>query len=936
MSGMEDRSRIPSATYRLQFHAGFTFSDAAAIVDYLDALGISDLYASPYFQAAPGSTHGYDVADHNRLNPAVGGEQGFRDLAAALRARNMGQVLDFVPNHMGIGESLNRWWMEVLEDGMDSPYARYFDIDWNSGRAALARRILLPILGDRYGRVLERGELSLFCDNGSFFIRYFETRLPVRPASYPVILRRALPMLDGDRNAALRSVMDSFSSLSEQEDAAGGKAAAKAALAELLAGDPVVADALGRGLCSLCGEAGDARSFDAMHELLELQAYRLSCWRTAAEEINYRRFFDINTLAAIRVEVPEVFEASHQLVFELLARGDVTGLRIDHVDGLWDPREYLRRLQDRHAVLCGHPPGSLSLYLVVEKILDPTREQLPSGWEAHGTTGYEFANQMVQFLVDPAAERRMTRIHGRRTGVTADFADLAYEMKSRTALVSLNSEVAALGRMLDEISEMHRDFRDFTLNTLTLAVREVMACLPVYRTYVTGDGAVSAEDEKVVLRAISAARRRNPEVEKAVFDFLRALLLLRLPDGLTAEQRSAHVHFVMRFQQCSGPVMAKGVEDTAFYVYNRLVALNEVGGNPGMFGITAEEFHRLNAERCGHWPHTLLATSTHDTKRSEDVRMRIAALSELSVPWEQALKRWTKLNRKFLSKSGGRVAPSGSEQYLLYQTLLGAWPLEEMDDAARKSFSERIQAYMLKALKEAKINSSWTEPDEEWERAVCRFTARILENPGFLDDFVPLAGRIAQLGALNALAQLTVKCTAPGVPDFYQGTEIWDFSLVDPDNRRPVDFSRRQDLLASLAAADPRELAADWRSGRIKLYITQRLLALRRRERGFFSQADYVPVATAGALASHVIAFERTLQNRRVLVVAPRLCGIFPGFPIGDVWQNTRLEDVSDRPGMLWRNVFTGQEGVSLSLADLLGEFPVGVFLQNFPEPSRT
>lgn len=911
--------RIPSSTYRLQFHAGFTFREALEIVNYLKDLGITDIYASPYFQAAPDSTHGYDVADHNRINPAIGDQSDFRALCDKLRENDMGQILDFVPNHMGIGQSLNAWWMEVLEDGLASPYAHYFDIDWHPGKEAMEERVLLPILGDRYGRVLERGEFSLSFVNGAFSLCYFETRLPLRPRSYPRILHKVLAEFGEGRGEELRDVIGILSD-------PASKVQAKARLKEISEADPEIASAIDRTLRVLEGSPGTPESFDDLHALLEEQVYRLSYWRVAAEEINYRRFFDINTLAAIRVEIPEVFTAAHQLVFELLARGDVTGLRIDHIDGLWDPKAYLLALQECNGKLTGtdDPKG---LYLVVEKILDVTGETLPTDWPVHGTTGYEFANQVVQSLTDASSEKPFTRCYERFTGMSSDFATLVYEKKKQTMHNALGSEIAALGRMLDELSEMHRQFRDYTRNVLTNAVREVMACFPVYRTYASDEGILSAEDEKNVLRAVSAARRRNPSTEKAVFDFLRAVLLLRLPEGISEEQREAHCRFVQKFQQCSGPVMAKGLEDTSFYIYNRLAALNEVGGNPGLFGIDVKKFHDLNQARLEATPHCLLATSTHDTKRSEDVRMRMVAISELPKEWRDAVRRWSKLNRKHATKVGDAAAPSRNEEYLLYQILLGAWPLQASD---REGFVERIQHYMTKALKEAKINSSWTEPNEEWESAVSSFVQRILDENlswDFLSSFQPFAERIARLGALNSLSQTILKCTSPGVPDFYQGTEIWDFSLVDPDNRRPVNYDLRRALLRTLETSTPAELLEDWPSGRIKLAVVRTLLRLRRERADFFRRADYTPIAVTGKFRKNAIAFSRRLEDRELVVIVPRLCGNFDSFPLGEAWEDTAiLHDFSGAD--LFTQQTTSQKDGRILLSALFNSLPFAVLIK--------
>ena len=912
--------KIPSATYRLQFHGGFTFNDARGILDYLDDLGISDIYASPYFQASPTSTHGYDVADHNRINPAIGDDSDFRAYVSDLKKRGMGQVLDFVPNHMGIGESLNQWWMEVLEDGIQSPYARYFDIDWQ-GKGTFGDRILLPVLGDRYGKVLEDGEFHIVFEEGAFFLDYFDTRLPLSPVSYQLILRSALTRLQGEAVEQLRDAMVQFGT-SDQEKKVG----AKKRLSETVKAAPEIAQAIEETLRTLDGTKGEPESFNALHDVLEKQNYRLGYWRVAAEEINYRRFFDINTLAAIRIEIPEVFEAAHVLVFELLKRGEVTGLRIDHIDGLWDPKQYLTRLQSRFSEITGARDQSQGLYLLVEKILDLTKERLATDWPCHGTTGYEFANQIVQVLTDESAKKKISGIYERFTDNHQSFADLVYEKKKLTMQIALGSEVAALGRLLDEISEMHRHYRDLTQNMLTFAVREVIACFPVYRTYVTSDDSMSPEDEKVVLRAILAARRRNPAIEKSVFDFLRNLLLLRLPETLSDEQREKHIRFVMKFQQCSGPVMAKGLEDTSFYIYNRLVALNEVGGNPGQFGISIEEFHRLNAERAASHPHSMLATSTHDTKRSEDVRMRIASLSEMPDQWKKALQTWSKLNKKHRALVEDAMAPSRNEEYLIYQTLLGTWPLQPFSDEERVVYRERIQQYMLKALKEAKLNSSWTEANEPWENAVAAFIEKVLDptvSSAFLVSLEEFAAKVSEAGAINSLAEVILKCTSPGVPDIYQGTEIWDLSLVDPDNRRAVDYPQRRQMLRELESADVVELLADWKSGRIKLLLLQKLLRFRREHMDLFS-ASYEPVAVSGLHAERVIAFERKGAAGRLLVLVPRASSILGFAPVGAVWDDTRLSiDVEG----VWTDVLAGEDvrDLSAQVASLLARLPFAV-----------
>ncbi len=918
--------RIPSATYRLQFHAGFTVRDALEILDYLNDLGITDVYSSPYFQASPTSTHGYDVADHNRLNPAVGDASDFHAFSQGLKARSMGQVLDFVPNHMGIGESLNAWWLETLEDGIASPYARYFDIDWQSGKEALNDRVLLPILGDRYGKVLENDEFHLTFQDGAFVLHYYETRLPINPRTYPLILRAALSRLEGEDLDLMREVIAMFGALGRGNSEPDAKQLAKRRLSEI-ATRPNIRQAIDEAVKSFAGTKGEPASYDALHDLLEGQYYRLSYWRVAAEEINYRRFFDINTLAAIRIEIPEVFEAAHQLVFELLAKGAVTGLRIDHIDGLWNPREYVQRLQDRVRKM-SETGTDKPLYLVVEKILEVAREELPPDWPVYGTTGYEFANQAVQVLVNTRNQKAFDRLYSRFIDEDLIYTDLVYAKKKLTMDILLRSEVSALGRRLNELSELHRDFRDLTQNTLTSAVEEVIACFPVYRTYTSEDGVVSALDEKVILRAIVAARRRNPSIEKAVFDFLRGVLLLKLPERLTEEQRKAHVDFVMRFQQCSGPVMAKGLEDTTFYIYNRLVALNEVGGNPGMFGISVEEFHRMNQERAAHWPHCMLATSTHDTKRSEDARMRLVALSEIPEDWNAAIRAWSRMNRKQRTKIDDLVAPSPNEEYLLYQALVGIWPAGEFDDSQREGMVSRVQEYMTKALKEAKVNSSWTEPNAAWEETVMQFISAILD-PGksqeFLASFSAFTNRLARLGAWNSLTQTILKCTSPGVPDFYQGTELMDLSLVDPDNRRPVDYTLRRKLLDEVSREHPTNLLSQVEDGRMKLFAIRSLLRFRRDHQSLFAEGDYQPLEVEGPLRERVIAYRRTHKDGEMIICVPRFFSSLGDVPWGEIWTGNVLSGVSSGT---WRNLLTGAElevSDRLDLASVFSDLPAAV-----------
>lgn len=938
------RSPIPSATYRLQFNKHFTFRQARELVPYLRDLGISHVYASPFFRAGPGSLHGYDIGDHNELNPEIGSRADYDELVEALHEHGLGQIVDFVPNHMGIGSPVNTWWTDVLENGPSSEFAPHFDIDWQPLKSDLNNRVLLPILGDQYGRVLERGEFKLEFESGAFFLRYFDTRLPIAPRTYTLILLPVLARLttmgvSEDFQAEFQSVITALEHLPPRTETDPEKIAERLREKEIIKRRlmrrcdecPELIEAIHKTLREIEGRPGDARSFDAFDELLTAQAYRLSFWRVAAEEINYRRFFDINELAAIRVELPEVFEATHRLLLELIASGSLDGVRIDHVDGLWNPAEYLAQLQSRAAQLLPGKEDGLPLYLVVEKIL-LGEERLRPDWPVHGTTGYEFANQAIRLLVDPAAEKPLTETYAKFIGGATSFHEIAYHRKQLVMRLALASEINVLAFMLDRLSERNRWYRDFTLNALTTAVREVIACFPVYRTYVTPEQDPSAEDILAVRRAVRLAERRNPGIERSMFDFLGEILLKKFPENIDEQTRAEHMHFVMKFQQCTGPIMAKGVEDTSFYIYNRLVALNEVGGEPHHFAISPEKFFNECVARQREHPHCMLATSTHDTKRSEDVRARIAALSELPAEWRKALRRWQTINRRHKREIEGELAPDANEEYFVYQTLLGSWPLEPMDKAARASYLGRIQEYLIKAIKEAKVNSSWVQPNEEWENAVRDFVAKLLRVGAnrFLDNFKLLAERVAQLGMINSLAQMVLKAAVPGMPDFYQGTELWDFSLVDPDNRRQVDYAARRQALASLAHTEPSALLNEWRDGRIKLHVTHQLLNFRRCHPALFMQGSFSPVIATGAHGESCVAFVRRHEGSALLVIVPRLSGRVGSPPVGDAWRDTAFEWPAEFLGKEVCELFSGVNlvisGSSCALADALRVLPVAAY----------
>ena len=1012
---MSDAVRVPGATYRFQFNHTFTFKDALRLVPYLDDLGITDLYASPFLKAGPDSLHGYDVSNHNEINPAIGSEADLTELASALRERGMSQLLDVVPNHMGVGSNLNAWWNDVLESGPISTYAPYFDVDWAPLQAELRNKVLLPILGDQYGRVLENGELRVTFRDGAFFLEYYEHILPISPASYATILSGPCDRMTRIRPAdnhglvELQSILTAISYLPTHHEVSPEgiaehnreKEVVKRRLNALVLADREILDEVELEVGRLNGRVGDSRSFDALDTLLNAQAYRLAYWRVASEEINYRRFFDVNTLAALRMENPEVFAATHRLIFNLLREEQAHGLRIDHPDGLLDPAGYFHRLQSEYQVQRMETGADLldplptddaaavsttpqsqhvkpqSLYVVVEKILAKD-EPLPEDWAVHGTTGYDFMTAVGGIFVDAGQRRRFDDLYARFIGRRLDFHDLVYESKRRIMSLSLASEINVLAWQLNSLSERDRRFRDFTLYALRDALREVIACFPVYRTYINGLP-ISETDRAQIEIAVAWARRRNPAGEVSIFQFIRDVLML---DAIDPEDRDGQEHqlqFVQKVQQTTGPVTAKAVEDTSFYIYNRLVSLNEVGGEPETFGVSVPAFHRLNADRLQHWPHSLLSTSTHDTKRSEDVRSRISVLSELPREWSAALTRWSRLNRRHKHEVQGEPAPSRNDEYLLYQVLLGAWPLEELDAKGRSTFVARIQEYMAKATKEAKVHTSWINPNDGYDTAIQQFVAAILDpkrSGPFLTDFAALQRVTARVGALNSLGQTLLKLTVPGVPDIYQGNELWDLSLVDPDNRRPVEYRARRKLLGTLqravARADDaqetagsnaptpaqrlaRRLAAEWTDGRVKLYVTWQSLQVRRAHPDLFKHGAYVPLAAAGPLGEHTVAFARDRDDARVVVVVPRLTARLleadgdaaDGGPLrfrAGVWDDTVVQ-LPDEPGVRYRYVFSGEvvETIpveddgdrdvrsGLPLATLFADFPVILLVRETP-----
>ncbi len=961
---------IPRATYRLQLNREFTLRQAVELVPYLARLGVSHVYCSPWLRARPGSTHGYDIVDHNQLNPEIGTEAELDQLVQALHAHGMGQVLDIVPNHMGVMGADNGWWLDVLENGPASVYADFFDIDWHPlNNTMLSGKVLLPVLGDQYGAVLERGELRLAYDEGlgSFDVWYHTHRFPVDPREYPRILERAGRLappheLAESARAEFSSLTRAFATLPARSATAGrerierhrDKFLHRQRLLALLGAHPQLRQGVDAAVGAFNGSPGTPASFDALHELIEQQAYRLAYWRVAADEINYRRFFDINDLAALRMENEVVFEATHRRVLDLLAEGKVDGLRIDHPDGLYDPAQYFRRLQERYAAAVGADaglagrPAALPLYVVVEKIT-ASHERLPQDWPVHGTTGYRFANLVNGLFVDQAARRRIERAYRTFTGDDEQWDDVTYYARRLIMRTALASELTVLANRLVRIARSDRRTRDFTYSTLRTALSELVACFPVYRTYVRDE--VSASDRRYLHWALERARARSQAADVSAFGFLESVLLAQPAGGAEAPMRTEMLAFTAKLQQFTAPVTAKGIEDTAFYRYFPLASLNEVGGGPERFGTSVGAFHRANQSRTREWPDTMLATSTHDTKRSEDVRTRIDVLSELPSRWRLALRRWSRLNRSRKRRVDGAEAPSRRDEYLLYQTLIGTMPPADLDEAALGAWRERIEAYMLKAVREAKLHSSWINPNAAYEQALTDFVRGLLgrrESNLFLDDFLAAAPPIARLGLYNSLSQTALKLTVPGVPDIYRGTETWDFSLVDPDNRRPVDYRRLAGMLDEIAgwadaggdglARHVTGLLDTLHDGRAKLYLIWRLLSLRAANANLFRDGAYEALAVEGAQAERVCAFARLHDADVAVVIVPRLYAGLPdagtAMPLGAaVWQDTAvlLSPGHGREQLI--DVLSGQglklegEAPRLLLRDALAHFPVAVMV---------
>ncbi len=925
--------RIPVATYRLQFTPDFGFSQAKEIVDYLDLLGISDIYASPIFKARTGSQHGYDVVDQNQLNPELGGMEEFDILVDTLHERGMGWLQDIVPNHMAYDRQ-NHYLMDVLEYGPDSEYIDYFDIEWEHSYEDIQGKVLAPMLGDFYDRCLERGEIQLSYGEDGLRVNYYGLSFPIRADSYDTFLSNELSWLRrqmGPQEPDYIKLIGIINTVKETLPAMTGRARkdqcafVKHVLWELYNSNKEVKTFIDQNVEVFNGQVGRAKSFDLLDSLLVKQYYRLSFWKVGAEELNYRRFFTVNELICLKVDNPKVFDKTHALTRDLVKAGKINGLRIDHIDGLYDPLTYLERLQEKMN----------GVYTVIEKILEPS-EKLPTHWPVQGTSGYEFLTYANRLFCCQKNRSDFTRFYQDFTGMRNSYHSLVLDKKKLIADTNLVGDIDNLARFLKKVASQYRYGRDLTANGLKAAIQEVLVCFPIYCTYINQQGSTE-RDIQYIQTAIKQARRRIPQLRNEL-ELIEKFLLLQYEESLPSEERSQWLHFVMRLQQFTGPLMAKGLEDTLFYVYNRFIGLNEVGGSPENFGIALADFHRYNQYQQEHWPQALNATSTHDTKRSEDVRSRLSVLSELPSEWEEQVTLWSQLNADKKQTDGEHAVPDSNDEYFLYQTLVGAYPF---DDTELPEFKERVKDYVVKAVREAKVHTNWLRPDEDYEAGYVNFVETLLtpsDDNAFLSKLQHFQAKTAAYGIFNSLSQLLIKMTVPGIPDFYQGSELWDLSLVDPDNRRPVDYSRRSAALEKIQAqwqqqpnALIEELLTARVDGRIKLFLTFRGLAARNYFRNVFRSGAYTPLKVTGEHAESVVAYARHQGEHTLIVVVPRFLTslIAPDeLPCGtELWGDTMIEVQGAEQGN-WKDWLTDQPvqlETSISVGSLLERFPVGL-----------
>jgi len=926
---------IPAATYRLQFNASFEFKSAHDILLYLTRLGITDIYASPIFKTRKGSTHGYDITDLNKINPELGGSAGFDKLAKELQKYRLGWIQDIVPNHMAFDYE-NVMLTDILENGENSRFYHFFDIEWNHSYESIKGRILAPFLGRFYGESLENKEIQLKYDENGFYIGYYDLRFPLKIESYTDVLVHKLSglkkKLGGTHPEMIKLlgilyVLHNLSFQEERNERYNQVTFIKKMLWELHKTNEDIKKYINETVNEYNGKKGVPESFNLLEKLLSKQLYRLSYWKVATEEINFRRFFGINDLISLRMENEEVFNYTHSLILNFLNSGKFSGLRIDHVDGLYDPQDYLNKLRKK----------SGSVYIITEKILD-LDEELKTTWPVQGTTGYKFLNILNMVFCKKENEKQFQKIYSKFTGLKDSYVNMITEKKRLIIGKHMAGDIDNLAHLIKGISNRYRHGSDITLYGIKRALVEIMAQFPVYRTYIHNKN-ISNSDIQYITQSVSRAQKIIPEFIHEL-NFIEEFTLLKFKDYLDDEEREKWIHFVMKFQQYTGPLMAKGFEDTFLYIFNRFISHNEVGGNPGKFAVSVEEFHDFNKRRIHAWPHSLNATSTHDTKRGEDVRARLNVLSEIPQQWESNVKYWRKINRGKKKKIRGSYCPDKNDEYFLYQTIIGTFP---WNDSEYSKYIERIKNYIIKAVREAKIHTAWLKHDAEYEATFISFIDRILKhnnNNRFLNEFIPFQKTIAYYGIFNSLSQLLLKITTPGIPDFYQGTELWDFNLVDPDNRRPVDFGVREKLLKEIIEAYKKnglqcitELLSSMENGKIKLFLTYILLSTRKKMNTLFLKGTYLPLTIEGQYASKIIAFARSYNKKWLITVAPRFLTdlINEGeLPVGyNVWKDTHIVIPENFPSR-WRNSVTSQEihsGASLPAGLVFERFPAALLI---------
>lgn len=914
---------IPVATYRIQLNKDFTFKHASDQISYLKKLGISHVYTSPLLKTRKQSTHGYDVTDHSLFNPEIGTTEDFLNLSDKLSANNLSLIVDIVPNHIFIGDLANSWWLDVLKNGPKSIYAEYFDIDWHPGKATFDNKVYLPILSQRFGLELENQMFEVIYQDGQFFVQYRQKTLPTNPESWICILMSLLKEVQKIYNEKNPSRIELESIITSTIDSNR--------LNKLFKSNPTMLELLNKQLLTLKGIKGYDASFDELEKFLNIQHYRLCFWKVANDEINYRRFFDIFEYASIRMEKKEVFDAVHQLIFDYVQQGRIQGLRIDHIDGLWDPSTYLKNLFEK-----------TNTFIIVEKILTGN-ENLPNTWSVQGTVGYDFLNLVNSLYIFVSHKSQFIEIYRNYTETRENLSKIIYESKNIILDFSLASELNLLTRRLSRIAEKHRISQDFTIESLKSALTNILIYFPVYRSYIHAPkNEIHEEDRKYINAAVSRAKKRTLNIEESVYDFIKSLLLLESPWN-SGSLKAESADFVMHFQQITGPVMAKGMEDTAFYRYYPLCSLNEVGGDIGSFGISIKNFHSKNLERYEFWPNSLNSSSTHDTKRSEDMRARLNVLSEIPQSWDQLIHQWNEENQSLKEIVDDEMIPDKNEEYLIYQTLLGAWPLDEMDDDNFCKFKIRIYSYIEKAVKEAKINQSWLNPNEKYIEGLTKFIDKVLNNTNFLKTFIPFTTKLQNFGMLNSLSQLLIKLTSPGIPDIYQGNEIWDFSLTDPDNRHPIDFQVREKFINELSHSKNflKEYLERPRDGKIKLFMTQQTLMFRNREMNLFSKGVYMPLNILGPSEEYCIAFARIYENKFAIILASRFFTFFMNgfnqYKNIDHWKETFLGIPLEFVKLNFKDIYTQKlfhfESQKIPLEDLFSTMPFVLLESIEPEP---